>query len=62
VLLEARRQAEAEGIGFAVALGDTEAPAVRRVLEVTGLIPVFPVLSDRGQALEAAKSDRADSR
>jgi anti-anti-sigma factor len=61
VLLEARRQAEAEGLGFAVALGDAKAPGVSRVLEVTGLIPVFPVLSDREQALEAAKSNRTKS-
>jgi anti-sigma B factor antagonist len=56
VLLEARRQAEEEGLGFAVALGDGEAPGVRRILEVTGLMPVFPVLPARDAALEAAKS------
>jgi anti-anti-sigma factor len=56
VLLEARRQAEEAGLGFAVALGDTEAPGVRRVLEVTGLVPVFPVLSAREAALDVARS------
>jgi anti-anti-sigma factor len=56
VLLEARRQADEKSLGFAVALGDGEAPGVRRVLEVTGLIPVFPVLPARKDALEVARS------
>jgi len=61
VLLEARRQAHEEGLGFAIALGSGEAPGVRRVLEVTGLISVFPVLPAREAALEAAKSRQAGS-
>jgi anti-sigma B factor antagonist len=61
VLLEARREAEEAGLGFAVALGDGEAPGVRRVLEVTGLMPVFPVLPAREAALEAARSGGASS-
>jgi anti-sigma B factor antagonist len=61
VLLEARRQAEDEGLGFAIALGNGEAPGVRRILEVTGLISVFPVLFAREAALEAAKSGQAKS-
>ena len=61
VLLEARRQAEDEGLGFAIALGNGEAPGVRRILEVTGLISVFPVLSAREAAVEAAKSGQAKS-
>ena len=61
VLLEARRQAEEQGLGFAVALGDGEAPGVRRILEVTGLMPVFPVLPAREAALEAAKSGQSES-
>jgi anti-sigma B factor antagonist len=56
VLLEARRRAHEEDLGFAVALGHDEAPEVRRILEITGLIPVFPVLSDRSEALERARS------
>jgi anti-sigma B factor antagonist len=56
VLLEARREAEQEELGFAVALGDGEAPGVRRVLEVTGLVPVLPVLPERKKAIEAARS------
>ena len=61
VLLEARREAEEAGLGFAVALGDGEAPGVRRVLEVTGLMPVFPVLPAREAALDAARSGGASS-
>jgi anti-anti-sigma factor len=60
VLLEARRRTEEEGLGFGVALGEGEAPGVRRVLEVTGLISVFPVLP-RAAALEVARSAEASS-
>jgi anti-sigma B factor antagonist len=56
VLLEARRRAQEEGLGFAVSLGEEQAPGVRRILEVTGLIPVFPVLSARSEAVAAARS------
>jgi anti-anti-sigma factor len=56
VLLEARREADERGMGFAVALGEDEAPGVRRVLEVTGLVPVFPVLPARKDAIKVARS------
>ena len=56
VLLEARRRAEEEGVGFAVALDQEDAGAVRRVLEVTGLIPVLPVHPARDAAMEAAST------
>jgi anti-sigma B factor antagonist len=55
VLLEARRTAEERGLGFAVALDDSEAPGVRRILEVTGLIPVLPVL-EKEVALDTARA------
>ncbi len=42
VVLEVRRTAEEAGIGFAAALEDGD-PAVRRVLEVTGLDSNLPV-------------------
>ena len=61
VLLEARRQAEESGLGFAVALGNGEGPGVRRILEVTGLIEVFPVLATREEALETVRSQKAAS-
>jgi anti-sigma B factor antagonist len=56
VLLEARRHAEEDGIGFAVALGEGESEGVRRILDVTGLMKVFPVMPAREEALETAKS------
>jgi anti-sigma B factor antagonist len=61
VLLEARRQAEEHGLGFAIALGDGEGPGVRRILEVTGLMSVFPVLADREEALHTARTSKANS-
>jgi anti-sigma B factor antagonist len=56
VLLEARREAEDRAIGFAVALGEDGSPGVRRMLEITGLIRVFPVLPARKDALRLAAS------
>jgi anti-sigma B factor antagonist len=56
VLLEARSRAEDDGLGFAVCLGEGEAPGVRRILEVTGLMPIFPVLPKRSAALDEARS------
>jgi anti-sigma B factor antagonist len=59
VLLEARRRAEEGGIGFAVALGQDESDPVRRVLDITGLVPVLPVHSAREAAIEAARGAQA---
>jgi anti-sigma B factor antagonist len=56
VLLEARRRAEEKGIGFAVALGQEESGPVRRVLDITGLLPVLPVHAAREDAIEAARA------
>ena len=60
VLLEARRMAEEEGVGFAVALDQDDSGAVRRVLEVTGLIPVLPVHPARDAAMEAASTGHSE--
>jgi anti-sigma B factor antagonist len=57
VLLEARRRADERGIGFAVALGQDDSGPVRRVLDITGLVPVLPVHSERQAAIEAARGD-----
>jgi anti-sigma B factor antagonist len=59
VLLEARRRAEERGVGFAVALGQDETGPVRRVLDITGLVPVLPVHSGRDAAVEAARGGAA---
>jgi anti-anti-sigma factor len=58
VVLEARRRAEEAGIGFAAALENGQ-PAVRRVLEVTGLDSNLPVHPDLSAALEHAGSGTA---
>ena len=55
-MLEARRQAQEKGLGYVVCLGDTPEPGVQRILEITGLVPVFPVVGSRTEALEAARS------
>jgi anti-sigma B factor antagonist len=54
-LLGARNQAEEQASGFAVALDGSKAPAVQRILEVTGLLKVLPVLPGREQAVDAAR-------
>ena len=46
-LLEARRQALERGIGYVVSLGEEPEPGVQRILEITGLVPVFPVVRSR---------------
>jgi len=56
VLLEARREAHERAVGFAVAIGEDGFPGVRRMLEVTGLIEVVPVLPARKDALRVAAS------
>jgi anti-sigma B factor antagonist len=60
-LLEARRQALERTIGYVVSLGESPEPGVQRILEITGLVPVFPVVKSRGEALEAARSAPADA-
>jgi len=54
VLLAARERAQEEELGFAVVLepaaGD---PAVRRILEVTGLDELLPVRAERDAAVQA---------
>jgi anti-anti-sigma factor len=60
VLLEAKRLAEEHGIGFAIALGEDESGPVRRVLDITGLVPVLPVHSGRDAAVTAARQGAAE--
>ncbi len=60
-LLEARRQAQEKGLGYVVALGEKPEPGVQRILEITGLVPVFPVVGALDEALEAARSAPADA-
>ena len=60
-LLEARRQSLERGHGYVVCLGEDPEPGVARILEITGLVPVFPVVRSREEALEAARSTPADA-
>jgi anti-sigma B factor antagonist len=60
-LLEARRQALERAIGFVVCLGEAPEPGVKRILEITGLVPVFPVVRSRDEALDAARAAPADA-
>lgn len=55
-LLEARRQALEGGLNFVVNLGEDPEPGVQRILEITGLVPVFPVVRSDDEALETARS------
>ena len=55
-LLEARRQALERGYGYVVCLGEEPEPGVARILEITGLVPVFPVVRSTEEALATARS------
>jgi anti-sigma B factor antagonist len=57
VLLEAKRRAEERGLGFAIALGEDESGPVRRVLDITGLVPVLPVHAGRDAAIVAVQKE-----
>jgi anti-sigma B factor antagonist len=61
VLLGARRRAHEAGQGFAVCCGSETDPGVVRILEVTGLIPVLPVVGDREAAAQAVKDGPSES-
>jgi len=55
VLLEGHRRAGEKSVGFAVALDQDDSGPVRRVLDITGLLPVLPVYPAREEAMEAAR-------
>ena len=55
-LLDARRRALEAGQGFVVCVGETVEPGVQRILDITGLMPVLPVLRGREEAIEAART------
>jgi anti-sigma B factor antagonist len=56
VILDGRRRAEADRIGFAVARSNGS-EAVDRVLDVTGLRAELPVHAGRQEAMTAASGD-----
>jgi anti-sigma B factor antagonist len=59
VLLGGLRRAREHDSGFALVIGDDSEPTVRRIFEVTGLFPVFPVFSSRDEAVHAARANRS---
>jgi anti-sigma B factor antagonist len=56
-LLDARRRAHDSNKGYAVCVGDSVEPGVRRILDITGLVPVLPVVEGREQAINAARAN-----
>jgi anti-sigma B factor antagonist len=56
-LLDARRRAHEAGQGFVVCIGEQVEPGVRRILDITGLVPVLPVVNGRDEALVAARGN-----
>ena len=58
-LLAARRRALEAEQGFVVCVGASVEPGVQRILDITGLTPVLPVVSERAAAIETVRaSDR----
>jgi anti-sigma B factor antagonist len=57
-LLDVRRRAIEAGQGFVVCVGGSIEPGVQRILDITGLVPVLPVVNGREAAIEAARAER----
>jgi anti-sigma B factor antagonist len=56
-LLDARRRALEGGLGFVVSVAETVEPGVQRILDITGLVPVLPVVKGREEAIDVARAD-----
>jgi anti-sigma B factor antagonist len=56
-LLDVRRRAHDAGQGFVVCVGESVEPGVQRILDITGLVPVLPVVRGRPQAIEAVRTN-----
>src|SRR4051812_18644813 len=54
-LLDARRRALDAGQGYVVCVGSTVEQGVQRILDITGLVPVLPVINGRPEAVQAAR-------
>jgi anti-sigma B factor antagonist len=44
------------GQGFVVCTGEAVEPGVQRILDITGLVPVLPVINGRDAAIHAART------
>jgi anti-sigma B factor antagonist len=60
-LLDARRRAQEGSIGFVVSVGAAVEPGVQRILDITGLVPVLPVIDGREAAISAVRDGVAGS-
>ena len=60
-LLDARRRAQEQQRGFVVSVGEAVEPGVQRILDITGLVPVLPVVNGREAAIEAARAAAANA-
>ena len=58
-LLDARRRAQESQQGFVVSVGAEVEPGVQRILDITGLVPVLPVINGRDAAIAAARDGAA---
>ena len=54
-LLEGRRQALDKQSNYVVCIAEQVEPGVQRILEITGLVPVLPVVRSREEAVETAR-------
>ena len=61
-LLDLRRRALENRQGFVVCVGESIEPGVQRILDITGLVPVLPVINGRAAAIEAARADQNGDR
>ncbi len=59
-LLDARRRALDAGQPYVVSVGEEVEPGVRRILDITGLVPVLPVVEGREEAVTAARTNGAE--
>jgi anti-anti-sigma factor len=61
VLLRARQQAEAAGLGFTLVLSERDYTQVHQLLELTGLGTAFAIFPTLDEALSAARAGQARS-
>lgn len=54
VLLQARDEAQRRSLRFALVIDDSTGWSVRQLLEVTGLVSVFPIAESRDDAIAGA--------
>jgi len=58
-LLEGRRQALEQDLRYVVCIAEEVEAGVQRILEITGLVPVLPVVHSREEAVATAQGGTA---